>query len=385
MKTGIVEQRHGRSCSGTERCGCPWCYRVDAPDSVDGRRRQLRKSGYRTKTDAREALADVQRRMANGEEVGGSLSVGEYLEDWLKAKETAGRRASTLAQYRIYVDNYLKPTLGHIRLSELRAKHVDGLLAKMQAEHRGVPTQHRVLKALSSALGTAERRRLVSYNVCRQVEIAPERTPTRPVYDLSQLNRLLAHVADDRLTALWRLYAVAGLRRGEALALTWSMVNFEQSTIRVERSLGTVDGRLTWGPPKSESGRRTVAVDATTLGIVKSHKAQQNAEKLAIGAGYADEDLVFAREDGAALRPEWVSKRFHLLTDAANLPRIHLHDLRHSAASMALTAGVPMKVVSENLGHASLRITADVYSHVTTDLAKDSAERVAAALASNAM
>ncbi len=221
--------------------------------------------------------------------------------------------------------------------------------------------------------------------MCRQVEIAPERTPARPVYDLSQLNQLLTHVADDRLAALWRLYAVVGLRRGEAIALTWSMVNFEQNTIRVERSLGTVGGRLAWGPPKSESGRRTVAVDATTLGIVKSHKARQNAEKLALGAGYADENLVFAREDGAPLRPEWVSKRFHVLTDTAELPRIHLHDLRHSAASMALTAGVPMKVVSENLGHASLRITADVYSHVTTDLAKDSAERVAAALASNAM
>ena len=138
-------------------------------------------------------------------------------------------------------------------------------------------------------------------------------------------------------------------------------------------------------PPKSESGRRTIAGDATTLAAVKSHRARQNGEKLALGAGYADDDLVFAREDGAALRPEWVSKRFHLLTDAAKLPRIHLHDLRHSAASMALTAGVPMKVVSENLGHASLRITADVYSHVTTDLAKESAERVAAALAANAM
>ena len=248
-----------------------------------------------------------------------------------------------------------------------------------------MPTQHRVLKALSSALGAAERRRLISSNVCRQVEIAPERTPSRPVYDLTQLNQLLGSIAEDRLVALWRIYAVLGLRRGEALALKWSRIDFEQGTIRVEESLGTVNGRLSWGPPKSESGRRTIAVDATTLAAVKSHRARQNGEKLALGAGYADDDLVFAREDGAALRPEWVSKRFHLLTDAAKLPRIHLHDLRHSAASMALTAGVPMKVVSENLGHASLRITADVYSHVTTDLAKESAERVAAALAANAM
>jgi integrase len=385
MKTGVIEQRHGRGCTGADRCRCSWSYRVDAPEAIDGKRRQLRKGGRPTKTAAREALADLQWRLANGEQVGGSLTVAEYLEDWLKAKATAGRRESTLAQYRIYADNYLAPVLGHVRLSDLRAKHVDALLAKMEAEGRGLPTQHRVLAALSSAMSTAEKRRLVFSNVCRQIEIAPERTPTRPVYDGKQLAKFLAYVQGDRLAALWRLYALVGLRRGEALALTWSMVNFDAGTVRIEKSLGIVKGRLAWGPPKSESGRRTVALDAATVAILRTHRAGQNAEKLALGAGYVDGDLVFAREDGAPLRPEWISKRFHTLTDGAKLPTIHLHALRHSAASMALVAGVPMKVVSENLGHSTLAVTANVYSHVTTDLAKDSAERVAAALASNAM
>jgi integrase len=381
----MVEQRHGRACTNSGRCGCSWSYRVDVPETIDGRRRQIRKGGFPTKTATREALAELQRRLANGEEVGGSLTVAAYLEEWIAAKAAAGRRGSTLAQYRIYVDNYLAPALGHVRLSELRARHVDHLLEQMEREERGLPTQHRVLAALSSALSTAVRRRLISSNICRQVEIAPERTPTRPVYDPKQLALFLAHVADDRLAALWRLYAVIGLRRGEALALTWASVNFEAGTIRVERSLGTVNGRLAWGPPKSESGRRTVALDAASVGILRTHRAHQNAEKLALGAGYSDHDLVFAREDGEPLRPEWVTKRFHILTTAASLPRIHLHDLRHSAASMALVAGVPMKVVSENLGHSTLAVTANVYSHVTSDLARDSAERVAAVLASNAM
>ncbi len=110
----------------------------------------------------------------------------------------------------------------------------------------------------------------------------------------------------------------------------------------------------------------------------------QGVEKLALGAGYIDTDLLFAREDGAALRPEWTSKRFHALAEAAKLPRIHLHDLRHSAASMALTS----RCAHEGRVRASrvivAGITADVYSHVTSDLANDSAERVAAALALNA-
>jgi integrase len=93
-----------------------------------------------------------------------------------------------------------------------------------------------------------------------------------------------------------------------------------------------------------------------------------------------DDGLVFAHEDGLLLRPEWVSKRFLALSEGAGLPRIRLHDLRHSAASAALSAGVPMKVVSVRLGHSSMEITADTYSRVTSELARDSAERVAATL-----
>jgi integrase len=380
MKRGIVEQRHGRACSRQGRCKCPWSYRIDTTDAVDGERHQLRKGGFQTKTAAGEALAAVQRRIAGGEQVGGTVTVRVFLEDWLNAKKSAGRRDSTLAQYRIYVDNYLAPAFGNVRLSELRAKHVDGLIAQMQSEGKGLPTQHRVLKALSSALTMAEKRRLVSTNVCRQIEIAPERTPIRPIFDARQLSTFLQHVSGDRLEALWRLYGVIGLRRGEALALEWSTMNLDCKSLRVERSLGVVRGRLTFGPPKSDSGRRTIDLDEATVRLLRSHRAAQSVERLALGAAYQDHGLVFSHEDGTPLRPEWVTKRFLLLAKEAGLPRIHLHDLRHSAATLALDAGVQMKVVSVRLGHSTMGITADTYSHVTTALAKESAERVAAAL-----
>jgi integrase len=255
------------------------------------------------------------------------------------------------------------------------------MLAKMRSDGRGLPTQHRVLACLSSALSGAERRRLVTTNITRQIEIAAEETPIRPVYSHKKLGQFLDHVADDRLHALWHLYAVLGLRRGEALGLTWSMVDLDNKTLRVERSLGVVDGKLTWGPPKSKSGVRTVAMDGTTVSLLRGHWARQGEEKLALGEAYGEGDLVFARADGAPLRPEWVSRRFLVLAKDAGLPVIHLHDLRHSAASMMLTAGVPMKVVSTNLGHSAMAITADVYSHVTTELALAAAELTASALA----
>src|SRR5579872_4286891 len=118
---------------------------IDVTDSVDGKRHQIRKSRFPTKTVAAEALSEVQRRFDGGEQVGVSLTVAVFLEDWLKAKRAAGRRESTLAQYHLYVDNYLSPALGHVRLSELRERHVDALLANMESDGRGIPTQHPVL------------------------------------------------------------------------------------------------------------------------------------------------------------------------------------------------------------------------------------------------
>ena len=132
---------------------------------VDGKRRRLRKGGFPTKTAGREALADVRHRMANGEQMGGSVTTAMHLGKWLRAKTAAGRSESTPAQYRLNVDNCLTPVLGHLRLADVRATHVDGPLAEMERDGRGLPTWHRVLAALSSALGTTERRRPVSVNV----------------------------------------------------------------------------------------------------------------------------------------------------------------------------------------------------------------------------
>ena len=156
---------------------------------------------------------------------------------------------------------------------------------KMEQDGKGLPTQHRVLACLSSAMSMAVKRRLIAVNLCRQIEIAPEKTPTRPIYDRQRILRFLAAVGDDRLAALWRIYVLVGLRRGEALALTWSHVNIVERTLRVERSLGVVDGRLIFGPPKSKSGVRTVAFDSECQRLLRSHRASQNAERLAIGSG----------------------------------------------------------------------------------------------------
>ena len=200
-----------------------------------------------------------------------------------------------------------------MKLADLRADHVEQMLAAMSDEGRGDRTRRLTLAVLSSALGTAMKRRLIPWNVCGQVELAPGHKEPRKVWDEEETRRFLRYVRDDRLYALWRLYALAGLRRGEALALDWSNVDLDGGTLTVRRTLSETGGRMEWGTPKSQNSVRTIPIDLDTVAALRSHHARQAEEKLALGAGYSDHDLVFAREDGAPIWPGKISKRFHAL------------------------------------------------------------------------
>ena len=155
---------------------------------------------------------------------------------------------------------------------------------------------------------------------------------------------------------------------------------------RVRTSTGITPGvtrfaeGLAYGSPKTAKGRRRIALDAATVGSLRTHRRAQAAERLWAGSIWHDEDLVFCRADGQPLDPDSVSQSFERLSARAGLPRIRLHDARHIAASLLLAAGVHPKVVQERLGHATIATTLDTYSHVLPGLGEDAAERLAAAI-----
>lgn len=399
VKAGSVDQHHGqkclaskpcgcppkprsgkriyaRECPAAKRCGCPWRFRVDGPDGLDGSRHTIIDHGYPHETSARAALLAMQRRLGAGEIVGKSDTVATYLGRWLDEKR-ATLKPFSIGQYEDLARRFLIPHLGRIKLNELRAVHVEEMLAAMVIEGRGITTQRRTIATLLSALGSAVKRRLVTLNVCTQLELPPERPARRPVWDADELMRFLVAVRSDRLAALWRLYAIVGLRRGEALALTWSNLDLDARTIRIERSLVETGGHLVVATPKTTNGRRTISLDDETVTWLREHRAAQNRERLELGEGYRNEDLVFCREDGALIWPGSISDRFHVLSTAAGLPAIRLHDARHSAATRALASGVDLKTVGARLGHSGIAITADRYAHVLTAADFAAAERVA--------
>jgi integrase len=210
----------------------------------------------------------------------------------------------------------------------------------------------------------------------RTVPIPPKVSrPEMSVWTGEQLRAFLASLASDRLSAAFLLAATSGMRRGEILGLRWSDVDLDAGRLAVRQQLVTTGYRLSFTEPKTNKGKRALDLDPATVGALRAHRSRQLEERLAWGEGYQDPGLVFTSEDGGPLHPQSFSGSFERHVRASGLPPIRLHDLRHTYATIALGAGMHPKVVSERLGHASITITLDTYSHVIPWLDKQEADR----------
>jgi integrase len=262
------------------------------------------------------------------------------------------------------------------------------LAARTQAPDRDRPLSasriRRVHATLHSALNSAVRRRRLQHNPAEHVELASGKAPKAVVWTEArvelwrrtgkrypvavwtpeQAGAFLDAVVDDRLYALWHLVAFRGLRRGEAVSLAWADVDLGGGSARIA---GT----------KSETSQRTVSLDVATVDELRHHRMRQLAEQQAWGEAWTDTGLVFTREDGSLLEPNVVSDRFDRLVRLSDLPPIRLHDLRHTAASLAYRATRDLKMVSELLGHSGIQITGDIYTSVFEKVDRDAAEAVA--------
>lgn len=386
MRRGSVYQRHKSSCPKTpegtwapHKCRGPWSFYLLSGRRADGKRRQITRSGFSTKRAAETALEEALAREEAGVADVHGLTVRNFLRQWLEGKRAL--RDTTRRGYEIHLRRYLVPNIGEMRLSDLRPHHIDMLYADLLSDENSsaTPTTIRHIHAtLRSALNTAVKRRLIPWNPAEHVELPERSRPATSVWSPEQLGAFLDSIADHRLYAYFHIVAFAGLRRGEALGMAWEDIDFDHGLIRVRQQLVDAGRGAYLGPPKTRSGVRRVPVDAFTVDVLRAHRRKQQDEQTRWGRAWADTGLVFTREDGTAFRPEYLTHLFKRLVDAANLPRIRLHDLRHTSASLALAAGIPIKVVSDRLGHSSTSITSDLYTHVIPVVAQEAADSLAA-------
>jgi integrase len=198
------------------------------------------------------------------------------------------------------------------------------------------------------------------------------------VWTPAQTMVFLAAAARHRLYAMWRLIASRGLRRGEGCGLRRTDTDLRGAVTTIRWQITQLGWDTAQGAPKSDAGERQVALDADTVACIRAHRQRQQEEKEAAGDAWTDSGFEFTSPDGTLLHPAVVTDMFEQLAYLAGLPPIRLHDLRHGAATLLLAAGHDMKVVQATLGLSSITIAADTYTSVLPQLARQSAEDVAA-------
>ncbi|MCF2533952.1 tyrosine-type recombinase/integrase [Yinghuangia soli] len=347
-----------------------WAFAVDVP-APRGVRTTVRRSGFAGETTARNALRRLLDAEACGFDADPNQTVADYLTTWLAEKELALKPA-TYARYRDYVRNDLVPGLGALRLDDLGHRQILAFVRRQLDAGRGRTTLYRCLATLSSALGDAVRHHRLASNPASPPAIPRPSSPERTVWTAEEAARFLDYARDhDPLIAdLCEVLIGTGMRKGEALGLHWDDVHLEDRVLYVRWTLSAVDNtRLVITTPKTRSSRNWVAISSRVDQALRHRATQQRLRPAGPQTGPLA-GLVFTRTDGQPLRPQNVLSRFRRLAGEAGLPRITVHDLRHLAATLTITAGVPLVIVSKTLRHSTLSTTANIYAHLTRPAAK---------------
>ena len=312
----------------------------------------------------------------------GSLTVEEYLNRWLTDSLRGTVRASTCERHEINVRVHVNPVLGRVRLKGLTPAHVRGLHRQKLDAGLASATVRKIHSTLHKALSQAVADGLVPRNAADVRAPRPAPKEMRPLSEVeARLFLEVAKTSGGRFEALYVLAITTGLRRGELLGLRWDDADLERGTLRVGRSLVREGGRHTVGETKTRRGRRQVNLTPRTVSALKAHRKRQLEERMTLGEIYEDRGLIFTSSVGTPVNPEnLVNRSFKPLLKNAGLPEIRFHNLRHTCATLLLGRGVHPKLVQELLGHATIAMTLDTYSHYLPSMGDQAAGAMGDAL-----
>jgi integrase len=304
----------------------------------------------------------------------GNLKLGEYLDRWLTDSVADTVRPTTFERYEQIVRVHIRPALGSLKLMSVTPTHVRGLYREKLEAGLSPRTVQYVHATLHKALKQAVADGLIPRNTTEAV--TPPQVRKEEIRPLSaeQVKTLFEAVRGDRLAALYILAVHTGLRQGELLGLKWDDVDLEAGTLQVRRTLTTAKGGPALSSPKTKGSRRTVKLSPTALEALRSHLERQLIEIDRAGDLWDENGLIFVTESGTFLNRHYITThRFKPLLKRSGLPQIRFHDLRHTCATLLLLKNVNPKVVSEMLGHSSIAITLDTYSHVLPNMQNEAA------------
>jgi integrase len=338
-----------------------------------------RKQFYgKTRKEVQEKL-----RVALNEQRLGTLATGpqqtlkQYLEYWLEDVHKPAIRLSSYMQYRGILDKHIFPLLGHIQVQKLTPQQVQSFYARKEKEGLALGTIRTIHAVLHNALSHAVSINLVSRNVSDVVNpprlVKHERHPLT----IEQAQKLLQHVQGYSLEGLITVALATGMRRGELLGLRWQDIHFDTKSLQIQRTISRQRKKgIVESEPKTSRGRRNIILPPFAIEALKEHRTRQLEVRLKVGSAWEESNFVFCNGHGGFLEPSQLHMMFRNLLKEADLPQIRFHDLRHSAATIMLTMGVHPKVVQELLGHSSISLTLDTYSHVLPSMQQEAMDKL---------
>ena len=361
-----------------------WAVVLDLGRDASGSRRQKWHSVKGTRRDAEREMSRILGELNMGSYVEPArMSVGEFLDRWLADYAKPKVTSKTFERYGEMIDGHIRPALGTYLLPKLAPLHIQSFYSRALATGRkdgkgGLSAQsvvhfHRVLH---KALAQAVKWQLLARNPVDAVEPPRAERNEMRALDEDETAKLLALLEGTRLHMPVFLAVTTGLRRGEILGLRWSNIDLETGTLTVVQSLEQTKAGLKFKSPKTHRSRRSIALPQMTVEALRSHRAAQAEEKLALGPAYEENGLVCPRPGGGPWAPDVFSTAFAAFVRRSDMKAFRFHDLRHSHASHLLRLGVHPKVVSERLGHSSVSITLDTYSHLLPGVQEDAVRRI---------
>ncbi len=327
-----------------------------------------------TAAETRAKAAQIRARVAEGQPAKDrKQTVKAYAQQWIETSlEASDRKRTTKTLYAGVARTHIfDSAIGRLTLDKIRPSHVEGWIVELRRKGLAESSIRSAYTILRAVLDTAVRDGALATNPAAAVRRPKVTSKEAAHLTPAQVAELLAAAQRSRYAAVFAFLVHTGLRRGEALSLRWADVDFERGTLRVRGTLARIGGALVVTEPKTAKSKRVLPLSPPAERLLRDVQDLQATERKLAGSAWHETGYVFTTETGEPCDPRNALRAFKSAAARAGIPGAGLHTLRHSAASVMLANGVPLKVVSEILGHSSIAITGDVYGHVSPDVSRD--------------
>ena len=362
-----------------------WGFYVAAGlDSKTGKRSQIRKAGFPTQQAAQKARNLAAVKVDAGDFIAPTKETfAEYLEKWLPRRTAAGEglKATTVSNYERYIARDIAPTpLGRMRISDIRRFHINEFSDQLVADGRGATTVRRIAAVIQGALRAAEQEDLIESNPSPGIRLPKVDKHEFEPWEPAQVGQFLDTAGLHRLGPLFEIAVLTGMRRGEIIGLRWSDVDLTRRSIAVRNNRVQAGKSIVEHQPKTKAGRRAVDLSDAAAGALIAWKVRQDNEHAEWADAWQATGYVFTYEDGTPLKPQYVTRLFDKIRVQADLPKLTFHGQRHEFASLMIASGADISMVAKMLGHSSMTITGDLYTHLIGSRARQASENAAALL-----